>query len=74
MARYNSLTLEDGASPLIVSARDDDGNIMAIRHPSLQIVGVQFHPESCASEMGGELISSFIHQPQKISKEFDSVK
>jgi anthranilate synthase/aminodeoxychorismate synthase-like glutamine amidotransferase len=48
VARYNSLTVDGAALPTVleVSARDEDGEVMALRHRRLDIEGVQFHPES----------------------------
>jgi anthranilate synthase component II len=62
VARYHSLTVEpDGLSPgLAVNARAEDGTIQGLRHRSLPIHGVQFHPESIASEHGHALLSAFL--------------
>jgi anthranilate synthase len=73
MARYNSLCLEDGDSQLLITARDEHNNIMAIRHPDLPVVGIQFHPESCASELGVELLSSFLNDSAHISIESENI-
>lgn len=58
--RYHSLVAEipDNA-PLIVSARNEDGQVMALRHKTSPIYGVQFHPESVLTEYGLDLISNF---------------
>jgi len=45
-ARYNSLVVDDVHDDLIVTARDEHGDVMGLRHRSLPIEGVQFHPES----------------------------
>lgn len=58
--RYNSLTVADRPWDLIVNARAEDGTIMGLRHPELPIHGVQFHPESIASEHGRRLLGNFI--------------
>jgi len=51
--RYHSLLLESlGGTPLEMSAATDDGEIMAFRHRSLPLWGVQFHPESILTEFG----------------------
>ena len=60
--RYHSLIVERATLPatLAVSAETDDGVIMALEHRSLPIWGVQFHPESIASEHGHALLANFI--------------
>jgi anthranilate synthase component 2 len=60
--RYHSLMVEAGTLPeaLVVNARTEDGTIMGLRHRSLPIHGVQFHPESIASEHGHALIANFL--------------
>lgn len=61
-ARYHSLDLAAGQLPecLEVNAAAPDGSIMGMRHRSLPIHGVQFHPESVASEYGHELLRNFL--------------
>ncbi len=60
--RYHSLTLEPDSLPdcLEVTARSDDGVIMGISHRELPLHGVQFHPESIASEYGHKLLGNFL--------------
>jgi len=60
--RYHSLTVDRDSLPddLIVNAALDSGMIMGLRHRALPIHGVQFHPESIASEYGHALIRNFI--------------
>jgi anthranilate synthase component 2 len=60
--RYHSLTLAPDSLPdgLIVNARAADGTIQGLRHESLPIHGVQFHPESIASEHGHALLANFL--------------
>ncbi|GAN63916.1 anthranilate synthase component II [Acetobacter indonesiensis NRIC 0313] len=62
--RYHSLTLEPSSIPdvLDVTAWTEDGIIMGVRHKHYPISGVQFHPESIASEYGHELIRNFLTQ------------
>ena len=43
-----------------VTARSEDGNIMAIQHNSLSIIGIQFHPESIATEFGKTILKNFL--------------
>ena len=61
-ARYHSLDIANDGLPecLEVNARAPDGSIMGMRHRSLPIHGVQFHPESIASEYGLELLQNFL--------------
>lgn len=60
--RYHSLIVERKSLPdcLEVTAWLEDGTIMGLRHKSLPIEGVQFHPESIASEHGHQLLSNFL--------------
>nr|WP_111297921.1 aminodeoxychorismate/anthranilate synthase component II [Paracoccus saliphilus] len=60
--RYHSLTVEPESLPncLRVTATSDDGTIMGLIHEDLPIEGVQFHPESIASEHGHDMIRTFL--------------
>jgi anthranilate synthase component 2 len=60
--RYHSLIVERASLPdcLEVTAWLEDGTIMGLRHRSLPIEGVQFHPESIASEHGHALLRNFL--------------
>lgn len=60
--RYHSLTLNPDQIPdcLEVTARSDDGVIMGIQHKDYPIHGVQFHPESIASEHGHDILANFM--------------
>jgi anthranilate synthase component II len=60
--RYHSLVIERDSMPdcLEISAETDDGVIMGLAHRSLPIHGVQFHPESIASENGHKLLKNFL--------------
>ncbi len=60
--RYHSLTIAPDTVPdvLEVTARSDDGVIQGVQHRELPIHGVQFHPESIASEHGQALLKNFI--------------
>lgn len=61
-ARYHSLVVVDEGrrDELTVTARSDDGTIMGLSHDHLPIHGVQFHPESIATEHGHRLLGNFI--------------
>jgi anthranilate synthase component 2 len=60
--RYHSLTIERDSAPdvLEITAWADDGEIMGVRHRTRPIHGVQFHPESIATECGHELLANFL--------------
>ncbi len=60
--RYHSLVIERSTAPdeLEVSAETDDGLIMAVAHRDRPVYGVQFHPESIASEHGRRILRNFL--------------
>ena len=60
--RYHSLSVEREILPeeLLVNAWTEDGEIMGLRHATRPIHGLQFHPESIASENGHKLIAKFL--------------
>ncbi len=58
--RYHSLVVTALPDCLEVTARAEDGEIMAIRHRELAVEGVQFHPESILSEHGHALLKNFV--------------
>ena len=60
--RYHSLLVERASLPdcLEISAETDIGEIMGLRHKDLPVEGVQFHPESIATEHGMELLRNFV--------------
>lgn len=60
--RYHSLIIDPESLPdsLEISAQTEAGEIMAVRHRTLPIEGVQFHPESLLSEHGKQLLTNFI--------------
>jgi len=60
--RYHSLVInpEDLPADLTVSARTADGVIMAVRHRTFPVEGVQFHPESILTEEGKKLLKNFL--------------
>ena len=62
--RYHSLAIEKSSIPdvLEVTAWTDDGEIMGVRHKTLPIEGVQFHPESILTEYGHALLKNFLIQ------------
>jgi anthranilate synthase component 2 len=60
--RYHSLAIERTSCPadLAITAWTDDGEIMGVRHKSLAIEGVQFHPESILTEHGHAMLKNFL--------------
>jgi len=60
--RYHSLIVEKESFPndLEVTAQSDDGIIMGLRHKSLPIQGIQFHPESILTEFGDDIITNWL--------------
>lgn len=60
--RYHSLVIERESCPdcLQITAWTDDGEIMGVRHKTLAIEGVQFHPESIMTEHGHALLKNFL--------------
>lgn len=61
-ARYHSLAAVDDTMPeeLIITARTDDGEIMAVRHRDFDIYGLQFHPESILTPDGRVMLENFL--------------
>lgn len=66
--RYHSLTVDPGTLPddLRVTATSPDGTIMGLIHRTLPIEGVQFHPESIASEYGHQMIENFLRRTSNL--------
>ncbi|KAI5914447.1 aminodeoxychorismate/anthranilate synthase component II [Thauera sp. 2A1] len=60
--RYHSLAIERETLPdcLEITAWTDDGEIMGVRHKTLDVEGVQFHPESILTERGHDLLRNFL--------------
>lgn len=58
--RYHSLAALEVPPPLEVTARSEDGVVMGVRHRTLPLEGVQFHPESVLSEHGAALLANFL--------------
>jgi anthranilate synthase/aminodeoxychorismate synthase-like glutamine amidotransferase len=60
--RYHSLVIDRKTLPdsLLVTATSEDGEIMGVRHKSLPVEGVQFHPESILTESGKALLANFL--------------
>jgi anthranilate synthase component II len=58
--RYHSLAVTDPRPPLLANAWSDDGTVMAMHHAEAPVHGIQFHPESIASEQGRPLLAAFL--------------
>mgnify|MGYP003337975746 FL=1 len=70
--RYHSLTIDPASVPpvLKVTAKSDDGVIMGVMHKTHPVHGVQFHPESIASQHGHALLQNFLRlarRPQPVA-------
>jgi anthranilate synthase component II len=62
VGRYHSLAATDVPEELEVTARASDGEVMAVRHRSLPVYGVQFHPESVLTPQGSAIARNFLEQ------------
>ena len=63
-ARYHSLVIDPGSLPAdlrVTASADEDGEIMAVEHARHPVTGVQFHPESAASEYGYAMLDRFLN-------------
>ena len=67
VARYHSLAASDNNFPsaLRVTARTDDGEIMAVEHKTYPVFGLQFHPESILTQHGKRLVKNFLEIGRK---------
>ncbi len=63
VTRYHSLAIDRSTLPdcLTITAETEDGEIMGVRHKTMPIYGVQFHPESILSEHGHALLKNFLN-------------
>jgi len=62
VVRYHSLALEEASIPecLEITARSEDGEIMGVRHKTLPIEGIQYHPESILTQTGKRQLKNFL--------------
>lgn len=67
VARYHSLAASENGFPgvLKITARTDDGEIMAVEHRSYPVFGLQFHPESILTTYGKKLLKNFLEIGEK---------
>jgi anthranilate synthase component 2 len=70
VTRYHSLVVEAASLPeaLLATARDADGLVMALQHRAMPVYGVQFHPESIATEQGQQICRNFL----ALAREFNA--
>ncbi|CAG9614753.1 Aminodeoxychorismate/anthranilate synthase component 2 [Bacillus rhizoplanae] len=69
--RYHSLVAEQHTLPNcfdVLATAMDDGEIMAVRHNYYPLFGLQFHPESIATEEGGKLIQAFLSNVKEVER------
>jgi anthranilate synthase component 2 len=73
--RYHSLAIDPSSVPnvLRVTARTSDGEIMGVSHAERPVHGVQFHPESIASEHGHKLLANFLRMAGIETRPLESV-
>ena len=67
VARYHSLVIAPDTMPAalkVIATATDDGEIMAVAHRDHPVVGVQFHPESAATEYGYAIVDRFLNGAQ----------
>ena len=62
VARYHSLAVDENTLPedFQVLARTEDGEIMAMKHKTFPVLGIQFHPESIFTDHGKKMIENFL--------------
>ncbi|XRB20968.1 anthranilate synthase [Pseudoscourfieldia marina] len=70
-ARYHSLCIEKESMPdcLTITAWTEDGSIMGVKHNELDIVGVQFHPESIITKNGLRMVENWIRRVKEVKQE-----
>jgi anthranilate synthase/aminodeoxychorismate synthase-like glutamine amidotransferase len=72
VTRYHSLAIARPSLPgslRVLATADDDGEIMAVEHREHPVVGVQFHPESAATEYGYAMLDRFLHGDRSRTQE-----
>jgi anthranilate synthase/aminodeoxychorismate synthase-like glutamine amidotransferase len=72
VTRYHSLAIARPSLPeslRVMASADDDGEIMAVEHREHPVIGVQFHPESAATEYGYAMLDRFLHGDRSRAKE-----
>ncbi len=67
--RYHSLAIKELADDLKVTAKTNDGIIMAVEHKEYPVYGVQFHPESILTDEGVKIIRNFLRIVEGVHKD-----
>ena len=67
VTRYHSLAVPEPLAPLIANAWSEDGLVMGFRHAAAPVHGVQFHPESVATEHGRAMLGRFLAAADAVS-------
>lgn len=67
VGRYHSWSIQKGSTPeeIIITAQDDEGEIMALRHRQDPVYGVQFHPESILTPNGKDILRNFLKEAER---------
>lgn len=70
VARYHSLAVLEETIPecLLITARAEDGEVMAVRHRDAPVYGVQFHPESIMTPDGNTMLKNFLQIAKECAK------
>ena len=68
VARYHSLALKEETLPecLVITARTEDGEVMAVKHKHYSVYGLQFHPESILTPDGKTIIQNFLKEREMV--------
>jgi anthranilate synthase/aminodeoxychorismate synthase-like glutamine amidotransferase len=63
VCRYHSLVIDEPSlpDPLLVTARTQDGVIMAVQHAAAPVIGLQFHPEAILTQFGYRMLANFLN-------------
>lgn len=71
VGRYHSLVVDEASLPdgLLPTAHTDDGVLMAMRHATLPVVGLQFHPESILTDDGLTVLRNFLGMTESVESE-----
>lgn len=71
VGRYHSWSIQKGTTPpeLIITALDENGEIMALRHREHPVYGVQFHPESILTPQGKDILRNFLKEAEQYIKQ-----
>ncbi|MFB9865542.1 anthranilate synthase component II [Rufibacter immobilis] len=74
VARYHSWTVVPESVPaqLNITAVDENGEVLALRHSQYDVCGVQFHPESILTDFGKEMMRNWLQNPTKRVKQWTS--